>query len=95
MKIEDINEESEDIDVEATVEKIEPTRAVSTKYGQGKLALAEIDDGTGSIELVLWGEQVDRVDEGDKIKVNSAFVRAFEDYLQLSIPREGSVEVIS
>lgn len=94
MKISDIDENSEDIEVEATVKEIEGTRAISTKYGQGKLALAHIEDDSGSIELVLWSDQIDRINEGDKIKVNKAFVRDFGENLQLSIPREGSIEVI-
>ena len=92
MKISDIDEETEDITVEAEVKEIEPVRAISTKYGQGKLALATIEDGTGEIQLVLWGDQVEETSEGDKVKVEGAFVRSFEDFLQLSIPREGSLE---
>ena len=94
MKISEIDEDSENINIEGKVVDIEPVRAISTKYGQGKLALAHVEDDSGEIELVLWGDQVENTNVGDEVKVEGAFVRDFNDYLQLSIPREGSLEVL-
>lgn len=42
-----------------------------------RLARAILDDGTGTIELNLWRDQVDQAEVGDVIKVRNAYVKTF------------------
>ncbi|MDY6774245.1 MAG: OB-fold nucleic acid binding domain-containing protein [Candidatus Nanohaloarchaea archaeon] len=94
MDIEDLTVESEDVELEATIEDIEVPRVVSGKYGQKKITVAELEDGTGEIQVTLWEEQIDAVEEGETVKVEGAYTRDWAGELQLNIPRDGSIEVL-
>jgi replication factor A1 len=79
--------------VAKVVEKPEP-RVVSSQYDQSEHRLTEalIADETGAITLVLWDENINRVSEGDSIKVTNGFVKLFKGRMQLNLGRYGKVE---
>lgn len=92
MAISDIEEDSEDITLEAKIKEIPQARAISTKYGQKKVSTVTIEDDTGEIRVTLWEEQLEKVSEGDDIKIEGAYARNWGEELQINIPREGSIE---
>lgn len=94
MDIAKLDTESDDVNIRGTVSRVYRPRAVSTKYGQKRLTLAELEDDTGEIEMVLWEEQIDAVDEGDEVSISGAYVREWVDHLQLNIPRDGDIEPV-
>jgi len=70
-------------------------RIVMTKYGESRVATAVGEDETGRINLTLWRDQIDMVNEGDVIKLIGAFVTEFRGQLSLNIGKGGKIEVIS
>ncbi|GBC69269.1 hypothetical protein HRbin01_00965 [archaeon HR01] len=75
------------------VEKPEP-RVVSSQYDRSehKISEALIADDSGAITLVLWDDNIDKVLEGDFIKVTNGFVKVFRGKMQLNLGRFGTVE---
>jgi replication factor A1 len=75
------------------VEKPEP-RVVSSQYDRSehKISEALIADDSGAITLVLWDDNIDKVVEGDFIKVSNGFVKVFRGKMQLNLGRFGTVE---
>ena len=94
MKINEIKEDSRKINVEAKVVEKEGTREVNTRFGKTKVANAVIEDDSGTMVLVLWGEEADKVKEGDTIKIDNGYVKEWNGSLQLSIGKFGKMTVL-
>ena len=94
MKISEINEGSRKVSIEATVTSIEQPREVNTKFGRTQVANANLEDDTGNITLVLWGDEINKIKEGDRIKIENGYVRVWNEMLQLSVGKFGKMEVI-
>ncbi len=66
-----------------------------TNFGRtGKVCEAKIKDSTGEFTLVLWNDEVDKVQQGDKIRIINGYVKRYQGQPQLSIGRYGTLEVI-
>ncbi len=94
LKISQIKSGMENIEVEGEIISITSPRQVYTKYGPAKVATAILRDETGSIRLVLWRGQIDRVRRGDYIRITDAYTREFRGNLELYISRSGKIIVI-
>ena len=95
MNISELKAGASNVTVEATVvEKSEP-REVVTKYGKRlQVANIKLKDDTGSIAMSLWGNDIDSVNVGDKIRVSNGFITEFRGNPQLSSGKFGKIEVI-
>jgi replication factor A1 len=79
--------------VEATVAKLEPIREVEQAAGgTKKVRNGVVKDGTGEISLVLWGDEVELVAEGDKIRLVEGWVKDYKGRPQISLGRTGRIE---
>ncbi len=77
----------------ATVVKLEPVREVEQRTGgKKKVRNGVVKDGTGEISLVLWGEEVDLIAEGDKVRLVDGWVKEYKGRPQISLGRNGRVE---
>ncbi len=94
MKISDIRDGMNNIELVATVSEKDTPRRIKTKFGMKLIGHAILEDETGSIEIVLWGRQTKMLEKGDKVKIKGAFAKKFRDVLQLNVPKNGSIEVI-
>ncbi|MGA7649592.1 MAG: SOSS complex subunit B family protein [Thermoplasmata archaeon] len=78
---------------EATVVKLEPIREVEQRAGgRKKVRNGTLKDGTGEISLVLWGEEVELVAEGDKVRIVEGWVKDYKGRPQVSLGRTGKLE---
>ena len=57
------------------------------------LTEATLEDDTGSVKLVLWGDQAKGIEEGSDVEITGAFTKEFRDEIQLSIGKRGSIKV--
>lgn len=94
MKISDLKEGMNNVSIEGEIVEISESRSVLTKYGKRNVANAVIKDESGEINLSLWGEKINEVKVGDKVKIKGAFVTKFREKLQLNIPKSGEIQVI-
>lgn len=95
MNISDLKAGASNVDVEATVTEKDEPREVVTKYGKRlSVANAVLKDDTGSIAISLWGNTIDTVNVGDKVKVTNGYVSEFRGTPQLSTGKYGKIEVI-
>ncbi len=56
--------------------------------------MVQLDDGSGKIELSLWGDQANNVAPGKTLEVSEAYVREFKGALQWGVPRKGKIQVL-
>ena len=94
MKISEIKAGASDVEVEGRVSSITEARDVQTKYGPNQVATAEITDDTGTIKLTLWGDTIKTVRSGDNVKLTGCFVKEYNDELQLTLTKNGSLKVL-
>jgi len=93
-KISDLKAGQGKVDVEAKVSsKAEPR--VMEKYGKElKVCNATIKDDSGEIMLSLWNADVDKVNEGDTIRITNGYVSEFNGKKQLTSGKFGKLEVV-
>lgn len=95
MKISDLKEGMNNVNLQAKIAELEAPREVVTKFGSTTfLTVATLVDESGTIKLTLWGDASKGVEKGKTVKVSGGFVKSFRDELQLSIGRGGAVKVI-
>jgi len=65
------------------------------KFGkQGRVCNAKIKDETGEIAFTLWNDDIDKVNVGDRIKIENGYVNEWQGELQLTTGRYGKLEVL-
>ncbi|EQD38643.1 nucleic acid binding OB-fold tRNA/helicase-type, partial [mine drainage metagenome] len=64
--------------IEAEVFELEDAREVPTRDGgKTKVRNGRLKDGTGEIGLVLWGSEVELVQEGDRVRITEGWVKDY------------------
>ena len=88
--------DAKDISVEGTIEDKGEARTVNTKYGETKVCDAYISDGIDRIKLSLWGEDIEKFNNGDTVSVEGGYTTTFRDQVQLNVPKNnGKLEKTS
>lgn len=79
MKISELKPGTGNATIElAEVTAIEEPRDVLTRFGKKtRVANATIKDESGEITLSLWGDDINRIAIGDKIKIENGWVSEF------------------
>ena len=93
MDIKDLqaNQGKVDLVVEVT-EKEEPR--TFEKFGKtGRVCNAKVKDGTGSVTLTLWNDDIDKLTVGDKIRLQNGWCSEFKGAKQVSAGKCGKIEV--
>jgi len=84
------------INVQGKIRDKSEVREVNTKFGQTKVCDAFLEDGSGSIKLTLWGDDTEKVKNGDEVKLEGGYTTTFREVVQLNKGRkDGKLEVIS
>ncbi|MFP3278752.1 MAG: OB-fold nucleic acid binding domain-containing protein [Candidatus Micrarchaeota archaeon] len=95
MKISDLKAGASNVNIEATVTEKQEPREVVTKYGKRlNVANVTLKDETGSILLTVWGNDIDTIEVGDKVRITNGYVSEFRGTPQLSAGKYGKIEVI-
>ena len=95
LKITNLSTLSKNVEIIGQIMDIGETREVSTRYGASRVASATIEDETGNITLVVWGDTIDKIKEGDKVKIMKAYVSEWNGKLQLNIGKFGKLIVLN
>ena len=96
MTIEDAKNQRSDITLQGTIEEKGEPRTVNTKYGETQVCDSYLVDESGRIKLTLWGEDIEKVKNGDTVSIQGAYTTTFRNEVQLNVPKKnGKLEVIS
>ena len=80
--------------IELVVLRRYPRRLVNSPNFTGSLAAACGRDETGIVGIVLWGDQVKRVNTGDIIRIEEGWCRSRNGELVVSTGRNGRLIVL-
>jgi OB-fold nucleic acid binding domain. len=94
MTVEELNPEADEVEITGTIKELPTPRAVSTRYGQKRITTVVFEDETGEIDLTLWEEEIDAIEEGAEVHITGAYVREWADTIQLNIGRDGNIEQV-
>ncbi len=95
MKISEIKRGAGNVSLQAKVVDKGEKREVNTKYGRRSVADVTLEDETGQITLSLWEEKIDSVKIGDTISLDGGYVTEFREKMQLNLPRNGKLEIVT
>ena len=95
MKISELKAGATNVTIQAKVISKDDPREVVTKYGK-RLSVANIklQDDSGSIQMSLWGNDINTVDIGDTIEIANGYVNEFRGTPQLSTGKYGKIKVV-
>ena len=95
MKIKELRDGMKRVEVEAKVISKDATREVLSRYKDvvHRVANAAVSDGTGTIKLTLWNDQIEQVNVNDNIKVENGYITTFRGEMQLNVGRYGKLTV--
>jgi len=93
-KIENLNPNSRNVNIVAKIVSKGEPRVVGSQYDQSRHQISEslIADETGAIQLILWDENIGKVEEGNTVRITNAFVKVFRGKMQLNLGRYGKIE---
>ncbi len=95
MKIADLKPNQREVNLEEVkVVELSPVRTFSRFGEPGRVCNALIKDDTGEVSFTLWDSDVDKVKEGDTLRINNAYVKEWQGRLQVNTGRRGSFEVL-
>jgi replication factor A1 len=95
LQIKDLKNGMKSISVEAkVVEKTAPRQVLSRyKDEMYNVATAIINDGTGSIKLTLWNDQINQVEVNDTVRIDKGYITSFKGEIQLNVGKYGTLNV--
>jgi replication factor A1 len=94
-KVGDLTPQSKAVNVTAkVVSKTEIREIPMGRDGSPhKVSDALIGDETGVVYLTLWDENIEKVNEGDTLRVENGYVTLFKGNIRLNIGKYGKLEV--
>jgi len=95
LKIKELRDGMKRVEVEAKVIEKTSAREVMSRYKDvvHRVANAVISDGTGTIKLTLWNNQIEQVNVNDNIKVENGYITSFRGEIQLNVGKYGKLSV--
>ena len=94
MKISDLKPGTGNVMLEAEVASISEPRVIN-KYGRDlRVADVTLRDETGTIVLALWNENIEKVSEGAKVKIENGYVNTWQDKIQLTLGKFGKISSV-
>ena len=95
MKISELKAGMRNVSVTGKIDSIGQPRTVNLKSGgTNNVADAIISDDTGSIKLSLWGDDINKVQPGDKISIENGYINTFKGENSISVGKFGKMTKI-
>jgi len=93
MKIGELRAGTRNVSVEGKIDSVGEARTVNLKTGgTNNVADAIITDDSGSIKLSLWGDDIGKVQAGDKVSVENGYINTYKGENSLNIGKFGKLK---
>jgi ssDNA-binding replication factor A large subunit len=91
MKIEDLKEGMDDVNLEAEIDYVVPKKG---SYSNNNWGIVYVKDDTKDIKMLFFDEALKKAKEGKKIRVKHGYVTSYKGQLQLNTKKEYPIEYI-
>ena len=93
MNIGELRPGMRNVSVTGKIESIGQPRTVNLKSGgTNTVADAVISDESGQIKLSLWGDEINKVQPGDRVSVENGYINTFRGENSLSVGKFGKLK---
>ena len=93
MKISELKAGMRNVSVTGKIDSIGEPRTVNLKSGgTNDVADAVISDESGNIKLSLWGEDIDKIQPGDRVSVENGYINTFKGENSLAVGKFGKLK---
>lgn len=69
-------------------------REFASERSSGRVCSCAAKDKTGEVSLTLWNEDIDKVEEGTKVKIEKGWVSEYNGQLQVSAGKYGTLTIL-
>lgn len=81
------------VNISAVVKSIGEVKEIN-KYGRTlRVCTAIIGDSSGTMDLILWNDQIDSIKPGAKVTIENGYVNEFQSIPQLTLGKFGKMTV--
>ncbi|MBD3204059.1 hypothetical protein GF327_07195 [Candidatus Woesearchaeota archaeon] len=94
MKIKDLNVNQNKINLTAELKEFNDIREFEKFGKKGRVRNATIEDESGKIMLVLWNEQIDKINKPGIIEIKNGYVKEWQGEKQLSVGKYGEINYV-
>lgn len=94
VNIIDLKPGMENVTVRGRVLETTPPRTIDTSKGARTISNAVLGDASGRVEVVMWGDKVTSLKEGDVVEIKGAWVSEYKGKVQLNIGRSTTVSPV-
>jgi len=94
MKISELKPGTGNVEVKAEIADIEAPREINKGGRVLRVANATIKDASGTITLVLWNDDIDKVQPGSVVHITNGYVNTWQDKAQLTLGKFGKMEIM-
>lgn len=92
MKISELKAGMRNLSVTGKIDSVGEPRTVNLKAGgTTQVADAIISDESGSMKLALWGDDVNKVQPGDKVSIENGYINTFKGENSISVGKFGKM----
>ncbi len=95
MKASEVKPGMRNITLELKIVDIGEPHYFENEKGEGRVATATCEDDSGEVKVSLWDDEIDKVDVGDNIRIESGYSRLFKDKVHVNVGRYGELEVLN
>ncbi len=95
MKISELKPGMRNVSVMGKIESVGEPRTVNLRAGgTNNVADAVISDESGNIKLSLWGDDINKVQAGDRVSIENGYINTFKGENSLSVGKFGKINKI-
>jgi len=94
LKISELSPGIGNVELEAEIVGVEAPREINKMGRNLRVANVTLRDDSGTITLVLWNDNIEKVKEGDRVKITNGYVNTWQDKPQLTLGKFGKIEVL-
>jgi len=92
MKVKELKDRGKVEEITLKVTSKEEAREV--RGGSLRVCNMMGEDDTGKVVVTLWNDEIEKVKEGDTIKISNGWSQIYQEAMQISAGRFGKLEVV-
>ncbi len=91
FKINDLNENSKNVNATIKVIEIGETKDIPSRFGDKQVCEVKVADASGSILLSLWDDQIGKIAVGDTLSIQNGYISIVRNSMRLNIGKYGKM----
>ena len=91
FKINDLNENSKNVNATIKVIEIGETKDIPSRFGDKRVCEVKVADASGSILLSLWDDQIGKIAVGDTLSIQNGYISIVRNSMRLNIGKYGKM----